>query len=210
MFHGSILCREPVANFRGLVVKGAHPSAIGDVPGFVNDVQPLRPRGVGAVRGIAHFVDAEGQRKLEARGEILGDGHALLQRFRLRVADVVFHVGFHLPFVGGMRFADVHGQKIGVVLVVVVNLNDVAYLAAEGRSSETAEDQDEWTRANSFTDMEMTRAVECQQSRIGSVAAQFQRATMHVWQGIAHHAVSVFRAARHVTEQAERRQQQNS
>ena len=59
-----------------------------------------------------------------------------------------------------MRLAHVHGQKIHVVFVVVVNLNDVAYLAAEGRSSEAAEYQHQRACANAFANMKMTRTVE--------------------------------------------------
>jgi hypothetical protein len=62
-----------------------------------------------------------------------------------------------------MRFANVHGQKIRMVFVVVVNLNDVAYLAAEGRSSEAAEDQHQRARAEAFADVKVTRAIERQQ-----------------------------------------------
>jgi hypothetical protein len=41
-----------------------------------------------------------------------------------------------------MGLADVDGQEIGTVFVVVVDLRDVADLATEGRSSKAAEDQD--------------------------------------------------------------------
>jgi hypothetical protein len=44
-----------------------------------------------------------------------------------------------LPFVGRMRFAHVNGQKIGVILIVIEDLHDVADLATERRSSEAAE-----------------------------------------------------------------------
>jgi hypothetical protein len=40
-----------------------------------------------------------------------------------------------------MGFADVDGEEIGAVLIVVEDLRDVADLATEGRSSETPEDQ---------------------------------------------------------------------
>jgi len=40
-----------------------------------------------------------------------------------------------------MGFADVDGEEIGAVLIVVKDLRDVADLATEGRSSETPEDQ---------------------------------------------------------------------
>ena len=61
-----------------------------------------------------------------------------------------------------MRFADVHGEKIRVVLIVVVNLNDVAHLAAEGGSSEAAKDQHERARAQSFAKVKTIRSVERQ------------------------------------------------
>ncbi len=141
MLHGSVARSQPFARFGWLVVKRAYSSAIGDVPTFVDDVNPLRPRGVGVVGGVAHVIDPEGQRKLESVGEIIRDGHALFQRFWLGVTDIILDVGFHLPFVGGMRFAHVDGQKIRVIFVVVIDLNDVANLAAEWRSSKTAEDQ---------------------------------------------------------------------
>jgi hypothetical protein len=141
VLHGSVSRGQPFARFCRLVVKRAYSSPIGDVPTFVDDVNSLRPCGVRCVGGVAHVIDSEGQRKLESFGEIIRDGHALLQRFWLRITDVILYVGFHLPLVGGMRLAHVDGQKIRVILVVVIDLNDVANLAAERRSSEAAEHQ---------------------------------------------------------------------
>src|SRR5712692_11537945 len=140
VFYGAIPCGEPFAGFFGLVIEWAHSAAVGDVAALINNVNALGPCGVRVVGRIAHIIDAEGQGKLESLDEIISDDYPLLQSFWLRVADVILHVGFHLPFVGGMSFANVHGQKIGVVLIVVVNLNDVANLAAKRRSSKTAED----------------------------------------------------------------------
>ena len=59
-----------------------------------------------------------------------------------------------------MRLTDIHGQKINVFFVVVVNLDDVAYLATEGRSSKTAEHQHQRMRAEAFANMKMTCAVQ--------------------------------------------------
>jgi len=42
-----------------------------------------------------------------------------------------------------MRLAHVHGQKIGVIFVVLIDLNDVADLATKRRSSEAAEDENQ-------------------------------------------------------------------
>jgi hypothetical protein len=38
-----------------------------------------------------------------------------------------------------MRFANVDGEEIGVIFVIVIELNDVANLATERRSSKAAE-----------------------------------------------------------------------
>ena len=170
MLHSTVLRRKPFSNLSGFVVERPHPSAIHDVPGFIDDVQPLGPGGVGGLGGVAHVINAEGQRKLVARGEILGDGYALPESFRLHVANVIFHVGLHLPFVGGMRLADVNGEKIRVVLVVVVDLNDVAYLAAKRRSSEAAKHQYQRTRADAFANVKMIDAVKRQEANVGGIA----------------------------------------
>ena len=92
---------------------------------------------------------------------------------RLRVADIIFYVGLHLPFVGGVRFAHVDGQKIGVILKVIENLYDVADLATEWRSSEAAKNDDQRFRSGTFANMKSFRAVECVNARIRSTVAHF-------------------------------------
>jgi hypothetical protein len=32
----------------------------------------------------------------------------------------LIHVGFHLPFIERMSFADIDGEKVGAVLVIVI------------------------------------------------------------------------------------------
>jgi len=209
VFYFAVFCGEPGAGFGGVVVEGAHAASVGDVAGLINDVEAFRPGGVRVVGGVVHVIDAEGNGKLEALGEIVGDGQALRERFRLRVADVVFQVGFHLPFVGGMRLANVDGQKIGVVFVVVVDRNDVANLAAKGWSSKTAEDENQRAGAGAFADVKMIFAVERHEARVGGVVADFQRAAVHVGQGVVQHADGIFRTAGHVGEHAESGHEEN-
>ncbi len=119
--------------------------------------------------------------------------------FGLHVADVVFilFVGLHAPLVEGMSFTDVDGEKIGVVLVIVIELNDVANLATEGRSSEAAENENEGTAGSSFANVEIRGAIEGDKAGIGSSIPHFQVAPMHVREGVAHHVKGVFRATRH-------------
>lgn len=141
-------------------MKGAHAATIGHMALLVDDVEPLRPGGVRIVSGVADVVDAEDGGVVEALDEIVGDGYALGECFWLRVADVVLHVGVHLPLVSGMRFAYVDGEKVGVIFVIVVNLHHVTDVAAERRSSVAAEDDDEWPATSFLADVKMIRAVQ--------------------------------------------------
>ena len=58
-----------------------------------------------------------------------------------------------------MRLANVDGQKIGVIFVVVIKLNDVANLATKGRSSKAAEDENERLAGIAFADTKMIGTV---------------------------------------------------
>jgi hypothetical protein len=59
-----------------------------------------------------------------------------------------------------MRLADVNGQKIGVILVIVEDLYYVADLATEGRSSEAAEDHDQWPSGGTFANVKRIGTVQ--------------------------------------------------
>jgi hypothetical protein len=59
-----------------------------------------------------------------------------------------------------MRFAHVDGQEVGVIFVVVIDLNYVANLATERRSSVAAENNHQRADADAFTDAELILAVE--------------------------------------------------
>src|SRR4029077_5511501 len=138
MFYFAEAIGKPVADFLGIVFEGAVAAFVGNVALLIDDVEALGPGGIGIVGGVGHFVDAEGHGIFEALGEVVGDGYALLESFRLGVADVVFvfFVGLYLPFVERVGFADVDGEEIGAVFIVVVDLRDIADLATERWSSE--------------------------------------------------------------------------
>jgi hypothetical protein len=197
VLYGAVAGGEPAANFVGIVMEGAHAAAISDAAGFVDDVEPFWPGGVGVVSGVVDVVYAEGNGIVEALDEVVGDGYALSESLGLGVADVVLHVGLHLPFVGGMSLADIDRQEVGVIFIVVVNLHHVTDVAAEGRSSVAAEDDDKRARAGAFANVEMICAVEGEEASVGGVVANFEGATVHVRQGIAEHAVSILRASGH-------------
>ncbi len=200
MFYFAVAGGEPGADFLWIVMEWSHAAAIGDAGGFVNDIEALGPGCVGVVGSVGHVVDAEGEREIETFGEIVGDGEALFQRFGLGVADVFLEVGLHLPFVGGMRFADVDREKVGVLFVIVEDLDDVADLATKGRSSEAAEDEDERFGAGAFANVKMVRAAEREEASVGSGVADFEIAAVHVGQGVADHVERVPGAAGHHAE----------
>jgi hypothetical protein len=109
-----------------------------------------------------------------------------------------------------MRFADVDGQEIGVILVVGVELRDVANLATEWRSSETAEDQHQRPPCGSFANVKPRGAIEGDQPCVRRRIAHFQFPAAHVWQCVAHHVHSVFGAAGHPTQQSEDADEKNA
>jgi hypothetical protein len=202
VLHFAVALREPGANFLGIVFERAIAALVRNLTVFVDDVESLRPRGVSIVGSVGHLVDAEWNGIFEALGEIVGNGDAVVQGLGLHVANVIllFGVGFHAPLVEGMSLADVDGQEIGVILVIIVELNDVANLATKRRSSEAAEDEDERSASGSFADVKVGRAIERDQPSIGSGIAHFQIAAMHVGEGVADHVEGVFRAASHKAE----------
>src|SRR5690348_11920513 len=109
---------------------------------------------------ISHRVDADRDREIEALHEIVRYGDPLRKRLRLRIAHVLRNIVLHLPFVEWMRFADIDGEEIGAVFVLVIHFDQITDLAAEGRSSIATKDQDERARANVVADAEGGIAVE--------------------------------------------------
>ena len=97
-----------------------------------------------------------------------------------------------------MRFANVNGQKIGVISIVIENLHDVADLATEWRSSEAAKDDNQGFRSGAFANVKSFGAIERVDARIRSAVADFQTSSMHVRQRVAHHVQCVlWTAAQH-------------
>jgi hypothetical protein len=58
-----------------------------------------------------------------------------------------------------MSFADIDGQKVGVIFIVIEELNDVTNLATEGRSGKTSEDQYQRFTAGALANMKSVSPV---------------------------------------------------
>jgi hypothetical protein len=59
-----------------------------------------------------------------------------------------------------MSFADVDGEEIGSVVVIVVQLGEMTHLATEGRSSVASEDENQGARTDVVMQKESGLAVE--------------------------------------------------
>jgi hypothetical protein len=99
-----------------------------------------------------------------------------------------------------MSLANIDSEKIDVILVIVVELNDVANLATERWSSEAAEHKDERTASGFFANVKGAGAIERDKPSIRSVVADFQVTAMHVGESVADHVEGVFGAASHEAE----------
>jgi hypothetical protein len=96
-----------------------------------------------------------------------------------------------------MRLANVHGQKIRVIFIVVEDLDDVADLATERRSSEAAKHDNQGFCSGTFKNVKRFRAVEREDARVGRSIPDFQVAAVHMRQSVARHVDGVFRTPCH-------------
>jgi hypothetical protein len=134
--------------------------------------------------------------------EVIGDGDSLGEGVRLGVADVLIHVGLHLPFIERMSFAYVDCEEVGTVLVIVIKRDEVAYLAAEGRSGVTSEDEDQRTLADPFAQVKGGLAVESEQAYVRRAVADMKIAVAPLRKRITQETVDVARTSHQVTENA--------
>jgi len=106
-----------------------------------------------------------------------------------------------------MSFADVHGQEIGTVAVITVELGEMAHLATKRRSSVASENEDERARSDVVVELERGLAVERNQSHVGRRIADAQIAAMPLGKGVTKEAVDVARASHEMAEDAVASQQ---
>lgn len=140
---------------------------------------------------------------MEALTEIVSDGDALRERLRLRIAHVLIEILLHLPFIQRMRFANVDGEKIGVVFVIVIHLHQIADLAAEGRSSVAAENEDKGARAHAIVDIKTGGATERDEGRIRRTIAYLKIALVPLRKGVTEETVQIAGTAHEIAADAE-------
>jgi hypothetical protein len=101
-----------------------------------------------------------------------------------------------------MSLADIDGEEIGAVLVIVIERDEVAYLAAEGRSGVASEDEDQWALADPFAQVKGGLAVERKQTHVRRAVADMKIAIAPLRECVAQETVDVARTAHQVTEDA--------
>jgi hypothetical protein len=101
-----------------------------------------------------------------------------------------------------MRLSNVDGQEIRTVLVVVVDFDQIADLAAEWRSSVAAKDQDERARADVVADAEGRMAVKGEKRSVGGRIAYMEIPAMPLRQRVAQKTVQVARAPQEIAADA--------
>jgi hypothetical protein len=100
-----------------------------------------------------------------------------------------------------VRFANIYRQEIGVVFVIVKEQRDVANLATEGRSSETAENENQRLAGYAFANVKIICSIQRDELRVRSVVADFQISATHVGEGVADHIQRVLGTSSHFAEE---------
>jgi hypothetical protein len=115
--------------------KGARLALVRNAALRVDQIDPVRPAGVGLFRRIAKLV--EHSRKLYPKFPYASPGNecAIFFSFRTGKNNLVFNIALHLPNIAGMRFGNVHNQERHAPAILLVKLIEGRNLPPERRSS---------------------------------------------------------------------------
>src|SRR5882762_5762312 len=145
------------------------------MPLLVNQIETVRPAGIGLFRPVAKHV--EHRRNLDAELAYAGscDVFAFLLVLRRRENDVVFNVALHLPDVAGMRLGDVDHQESDAAAVLLVEFIEGGNLPPEGRSSIAAENEDDVLGLVDLGELDPCAVVELHQREIRGGISDVER-----------------------------------
>jgi hypothetical protein len=115
-----------------------------DATAPLNEIQAVRPAGIGNFHLVVEPID-DG-RELDTQ---LAHASSCYRGALLLIAGtpeehLVTNIALHLPDVGRVRFENIDGIKIDLVLVLLGELIQGGNLPPKGRSSVTAKDQHDW------------------------------------------------------------------
>ena len=126
-----------------LVSKGSAPPFVGDLALAIDQLQAIRESAVGSIHLIVDGVHEQGHRQMQrlaafARREVFG-----FRRFGLIDNHPHALISTHLPTVGGMRLADIHGIDIHLILIAGIEPVEDPSLGSKGSSREAAENEND-------------------------------------------------------------------
>lgn len=105
-----------------------------------------------------------------------------------------------------MRFANIDGEEIRPVFIVVIDVDEISNLAAEWRSSVAAENQDQRLFADPLVKIARSVTVKSVDACVWSQIADMQIAFMPLRKRVAKKTVNVARAAHEMGKNEVRRQ----
>src|SRR5882762_11483993 len=153
------------------------------MPLLVNQIETVRPAGIGLFRPVAKHV--EHRRNLDAELAYAGsrDVFAFLLVLRRRENYVVFDVALHLPNVAGMRLGDVDHQESDAAAVLLVEFIEGGNLPPEGRSSIAAENEDDGLGLVDLGELDPCAVVELHQRKIRGGISDVERTSTRTGPG---------------------------
>jgi len=142
----------------------------------VDEIDPIRPAGIGPLGGIAEVIEHRRKFDSELAHACARNERALFFIFGAGKDDLVANVTFHLPDVAGMRFEDIDHQKCDLAAVLIVELVEGGSLPPEGRSRVASEDEHNGFLCSKRGQLDLLRFIERRQGEIRSGIAGVESA----------------------------------
>lgn len=114
---------------------------VGNAAPGLDQVEAVRPAGVGTFNLVVETIDDCGKLDAESAYAGVSHGKALLLVTRASKEHLVTHIALHLPNVSGMRLEDVDGVKVYLTLVLLRQLVQGGNLPPKRGSSIASKDQ---------------------------------------------------------------------
>ena len=163
--------------FIRLEAEGTGTALEDDVLARVDQINAIRPTGVGLLGGIAELVKHGGKLDAKLANARAGNQRAFFFVLGTGKDDVVANVAFHLPNVAGMGFKNVDDKKSDLAAVLIVELVEGRSLPPEGRSSVASEDQHDGLLRGQRRQLNSLSFVEGHQGEVRGGIAGVQRAS---------------------------------
>jgi len=127
--------------FLSIETKGTCLCFEANVSRFIDQVETIRPAGIFLLHAIAYRIDEGWNRDMEVAHTRVGHFLAIFFRGWIGKQNTFLDVALHLPNIARMRLIDVNNEERYSIFVLLIQLVERGNLPAKGRSSVTAEDE---------------------------------------------------------------------